>query len=66
MRLSASAFTNLYASSNLPSKVVNTVTKWQDSLYIGTDKGLDIIKDGKKIQTELSSQLASVRIRCIK
>ena len=68
LRLSASAFTNLYGSLDLPSKVVNSVTKWNGNLFVGTDTGLDIIdlKNRRKIENALSEQLAGVRIRCLK
>ena len=65
LRISSSSFTNLYGSLGFSPKVVNSVTKWNDSLYIGTDKGLDVISGEKKISNSLTELLANVRIRCL-
>ncbi|WP_294428261.1 HD domain-containing phosphohydrolase [uncultured Treponema sp.] len=65
LRISSSSFTNIYGTLGLSSKVVNSVIKWNDALYVGTDKGLDIIKDEKKISTPLSQMLDNARIRCL-
>lgn len=65
LRISASSFINLYGTSGITPKVVNSVAYWNGAIYAGTDKGLDIIKDGKKISTPLSQGLASTRIRCL-
>ena len=65
LRISSSSFENLYSSLGIPEKVVNAVTKWDDGIYVGTDKGLDIIKDNKKIRTPLSDMLGTSRIRCL-
>ena len=45
LRLSKSAFTQLYNTYNTDSSVVNTVTWWNDGFYIGTDNGLYVSKD---------------------
>ncbi|MCR4823197.1 MAG: HD domain-containing protein [Treponema sp.] len=65
LRLSASSFINLYKFLGIKSKVVNTVHKWQDSIYVGSDMGLDIIQDSRLIKNQLTSMLEDVRIRCI-
>lgn len=68
LRLSNSAFTNMYGSLGMNSRVVNTITEWQGALYIGTDSGLDIIEKttSRPLQNALSRRLNGVRIRCIK
>ena len=65
LKISSSSFTNLYGALGFSSKVVNSVTKWNGSLYVGTDKGLDIIENEKKISNSLSNLLSDVRIRCL-
>lgn len=65
LRISSSSFINLYGTLGIQQKVVNSVVKWNGALYVGTDKGLDIIKDNKKISTPLSVSLAEARIRCL-
>lgn len=65
LRISSSSFTNLYGSLGLTPKVVNSVTKWNGALYIGTDKGLDVIKDRKIITPAISEKLYGTRIRCL-
>ncbi len=68
LKLSHSPFADIYRLAGMKGKVVNTVTMWQDKLYVGTDNGLDIInpKAGKEIEDELTEQLKDIRIRCIK
>lgn len=65
LRISTSSFINLYGSLGISPQVVNSVVKWNDAIYVGTDKGLDIIKNKKKISTSLSDSLAKTRIRCL-
>ena len=71
LRLSKSAFTQLYNTYNTDSSVVNTVTWWNDGFYIGTDNGLYVSKDentnikGRSI-TPVIDVLNGVRIRCLK
>ena len=66
LKLSHSSFINLYGSLGFLPSVVNTITKWQDALYVGTDTGLDIIRGEAKVENALTRQLQSVRIRCAK
>lgn len=71
LRLSKSAFTQLYNTYATDSSVVNTVTWWNDGFYIGTDNGLYVSKDentnikGRSI-TPVIDVLNGVRIRCLK
>ena len=68
LKLSASPFTDIYRQSGIKGSVVNAITKWQGNLYVGTDEGLDLIdtKYKKKWDTELTSMLSGVRVRCLK
>lgn len=65
LKLSKTSFTNLYRQYNLESEVVNTVTKWQNKLYIGTDVGLQIIDEAaeKLCHNSLTKKLNGRRIR---
>lgn len=67
LRMSPSAFSNMYGYSGTEEKVVNTVEKWRDRLYIGTDNGLDILdSEGTAIYDDpIQNAIGDVRIRCI-
>ena len=65
LKLSNSSFINLYGSLGFAPRVVNAITEWNGALYVGTDDGLDIIRDGAQLDTPLTRQFAAVRIRCI-
>ncbi|MBQ7159436.1 MAG: HD domain-containing protein [Treponema sp.] len=66
LKLSPSSFTNLYGSLGMTPHVVNTITRWDDTLYIGTDNGLDAIRQNNPIQNTLTHMFEGVRIRCMK
>lgn len=68
LKLSASPFADVYCSAGLSAKVVNSVTRWQNKLYVGTDIGLDIVDlaANRGIEDDLTEQLKDVRIRCLK
>ena len=67
LRMAPSAFRDVYSTVGLPSRVVNTVVKWQDVYCIGTDKGLDMVDATcqHRIVNDLTRQLEGVRIRCM-
>lgn len=67
LRLAKSSFSDIYASADMEQKVVNSVTKWNGRLYIGTDNGLDIYYPVTRSQTysQLSQTLKDARIRCV-
>lgn len=68
LRLCRSVFSEVSGSSTMEQTVVNSVTKWNDSLVVGTDNGLyrldenGVPKDGD----ELTEALAGTRIRCVR
>lgn len=68
LRMSKSSFSDVYGAVGMEQTVVNTVTMWNDRLYIGTDEGLDIVANGERrqISNELTEALENVRIRCIR
>ena len=67
LRMAKSPFKDIYGSLGMDRRVVNTIVSWQDNLYIGTDKGLDMV-DGScthQIKNELTETLDGRRIRCM-
>ena len=61
-----SNFKNLSKSAGLSEDVVNATCLSRGLLYIGTDKGLQIIDEkGKALSNALTERLSGVRIRCI-
>ncbi len=66
LRLSKSAFLDLYGSANMQKTLVNSVIRWQGLLYVGTDVGLSIIdeKTEESVRNNLTEELDGVRIRC--
>ena len=67
LRLTQATFTDCYRIAGMENHVANSVTEWQNSLYIGTDSGLDIIdlEQKKPLETTLTKELEGVRIRCV-
>lgn len=68
LRISKSPFENMFIKSNLPEKVVNTIDKWNDNYYIGTDTGIYVVdaNNWKMQGSPLYSIVGNTRIRCIK
>ncbi|MBR0179480.1 MAG: HD domain protein, partial [Firmicutes bacterium] len=67
LRLAPSAFRDVYSTVGMNPQVVNTIVRWQDCYYIGTDKGLDIVDDAclNRVENKLTEELTNVRIRCM-
>jgi energy-coupling factor transport system substrate-specific component len=67
LRLAKSAFRDVYGTIGMTRRVVNTIVKWRDSYYIGTDKGLDVVDLGcrKKLRNTFTTILDGERIRCM-
>ncbi len=67
LRMAPSAFRDVYTTAGMASKVVNTIVRWQDGYYIGTDKGLDVVDEAcvSQVENQLTEKLANVRIRCM-
>ncbi len=67
LRMSPSAFKDVYGTVGMPNRVVNAVEKWQGEYYFGTDKGLDVVDAAckKRITNALTEELDGVRIRCM-
>ena len=67
LRMAPSDFRDIYSTAGMENRVVNTIIKWQDAYYFGTDKGLDAVDlSGRNaITNKLTEQLDGVRIRCM-
>ena len=66
MKIAASNFRDLYELSGLESIVANAVCHYDDMIYSGTDKGLDILDMSlKPVENELTRLLDGTRIRCL-
>ncbi|WP_049960365.1 hybrid sensor histidine kinase/response regulator [Pseudobutyrivibrio sp. LB2011] len=59
-------FQNITDLAGLENQVVNATCLYGEDVYIGTDKGLNIVnKKYKAIENELTELLADTRIRCL-
>ncbi len=67
LRLAPSDFRDIYSTVGMNSRVVNTVVRWADAYYFGTDKGLDAVdlKGKHRVENELTGRFAGIRIRCM-
>ena len=67
LRMAPSAFRDVYSTAGMARRVVNTIVKWQDAYYIGTDKGLDIVEPdyASAVENHLTELLSGFRIRCM-
>lgn len=68
LRLTESAFTDIFGEVGLSREVVNTTALWKNLLYVGTDGGLFLIdqKTKKVVENDLTKYFKDIRIRCIK
>ena len=67
LRMAPSSFKDVYTTVGLGPQVVNTIVRWQDAYYFGTDKGLDVVDLScrSQLSNTLTEQLENVRIRCM-
>ena len=67
MRSCPSVFSEPYKEASLPEQVVNTVTRWRNCLYFGTDSGLYLAdaERRKQVSSQLGQALEAVRVRCL-
>lgn len=61
-----SVFSVVNENDGLSGNVVNTVIKWQDTLYFGTDRGLEAVAENQiQAENSLVQALSGIRIRCL-
>ncbi len=66
MKIVANNFVNVTEEAGLPNITVNTTCLHNGRIYIGTERGLQIVdKSNRSIQDELTEYLGDSRIRCI-
>ena len=67
MRMAASDFRDIYTTTGMDNRVVNTIVQWNGVYYFGTDKGMDAVdqKGKKRVTDELTERFAGTRIRCM-
>ncbi len=67
LRMAKSPFKDVYGAIGMERQVVNTIVFWQNSYYIGTDKGLDAVDQAchRQIENDLTAELEGKRIRCM-
>lgn len=66
MKLVSNSFMDISERADAGSEVVNTTCTYNGALYVGTEKGLEIITSGNhRIENILTDELQGTRIRCI-
>ena len=67
LRLAPSDFRDVFSTVGMENQVVNTVVRWREGYYIGTDAGLKIVDSSceEEITNELTENFAGLRIRCM-
>ena len=67
LRMCETAFAEIYLSAGFSEAVVNTVIKFNDKIYFGTDEGLSMIdvESGEPEENELTNKMKGLRIRCL-
>lgn len=65
LRMCPSVFSQVGGNEDMKEDVVNTVIKWQDVLYLGTDSGVRTAHSKlSTAESEILRSLEGVRIRC--
>ncbi len=67
LRLAKSPFKDVYGSIGMERRVVNAIVFWNNSYYIGTDTGLDIVDSSchRQLENDMTRLLEGRRIRCM-
>ena len=67
LRMAPSDFRDIYRTTGMDSKVVNTVVRWNDIYYFGTDKGMDAVdlKGREALSDAVTERFSGLRIRCM-
>ena len=67
LRMCETAFAEIYLSAGFSEAVVNTVIKFNNKIYFGTDEGLSMIdvESGEPEENELTKKMRGLRIRCL-
>lgn len=66
MKIVTNNFKDLTEEAGLPHEVVNTTCLFNNELYVGTDKGLQVMDlNGKAVTNKLTNYIGGARIRCM-
>lgn len=65
MKVVSCNFIDLYEKYGLSGEVTNSACILDDVLYVGTEKGIRILDNGRLVENRLTRYLDNVRIRCI-
>ena len=67
LKMCETAFAEIYLSAGFSEAVVNTVIKFNNKIYFGTDEGLSMIdvESGESEENELTKKMKGLRIRCL-
>ena len=67
LRMASSDFRDIYTTTGMDNRVVNTIVQWNGVYYFGTDKGMDAVdlKGKHRVQNELTERFTGIRIRCM-
>lgn len=67
LRMCETAFAEIYLSAGFSEAVVNTVIKFNNKIYFGTDEGISMIdvESGEPEENELTKKMKGLRIRCL-
>ena len=67
LRMAPSDFRDIYTTAGLGKQVANTVVKWNDTWYFGTDKGMDAVdlQEDFRIRDGVTDRFEGIRIRCM-
>ena len=67
MKIVENAFVDISKLAGMDPTVVNSVCRYEDKIYVATDRGLVIFNESyKRINNKLSSLMNGIRIRCLK
>ena len=67
LRLAQSDFRDIYTTTGLEKRVANTIVRWKNTYYFGTDKGMDAVdlKGLHKFRDGVTDRFDGSRIRCM-
>ncbi len=65
MKIVSCNFIDLYENYHLQKEVVNTTCVLDGVVYVGTEKGIRILDNGRVLENRLTRYLDNIRIRCI-
>ena len=67
LRMAQSDFRDIYTTAGMEKQVANTVVRWNDTWYFGTDKGMDAVdlKGQHRIRDAVTDRFEGIRIRCM-